>query len=276
MKKEVELEAGVPGKRFEAGAPRVSDGQLLFLQHMIHSMRPRSEGGGRIAVFMNGSPLFTGGAGSGESNIRRWVLENDYLEGIVAMPTDFFFNTGIATYIWVLSNNKPAHRRHKVQLLDASGLGTKMRKSLGSKRKELSDQAIADIVREWTDFVPTETCKIFDTADFGYTTVTVERPLLDDQGNPVTDKKGRPKPDSAKRDTENVPLSQDIDEYFQREVLPYAPDAWMDRKKDKVGYEIPFTRYFYKYTPLRPSAEILAELEQVEASIAEKLAKARG
>ena len=276
VKKEVELEAGVPGKRFEAGAPRVSDGQLLFLQHMIHSMRPRSEGGGRIAVFMNGSPLFTGGAGSGESNIRRWVLENDYLEGIVAMPTDFFFNTGIATYIWVLSNNKPAHRRHKVQLLDASGLGTKMLKSLGSKRKELSDQAIADIVREWTDFVPTETCKIFDTADFGYTTVTVERPLLDEQGNPVTDKKGRPKPDSAKRDTENVPLSQDIDEYFQREVLPYAPDAWMDRKKDKVGYEIPFTRYFYKYTPLRPSAEILAELEQVEASIAEKLAKARG
>ncbi|MGN0302230.1 MAG: N-6 DNA methylase, partial [Anaerotardibacter sp.] len=231
VKKEVLEEAKDPNGRFVAGTPRVSDGQLLFVQHMISKMRARKEGGGRVAVFLNGSPLFTGAAGSGESDIRKWILENDLLEGIVAMPTDFFFNTGIATYIWVLNNKKPAHRKNKVQLVNATDMGKKMRKSLGSKRKELDDAAIEEIVRIWSDFKETEICKIFDTEDFGYTTVTVERPLRDEEGNVVTDKKGRPKPDSALRDTENIPLKQDIDEYFEREVLPYAEDAWMDRKK---------------------------------------------
>lgn len=261
--------------RFGAGTPRVSDGQLLFLQHMISKMRPREDGGARIAVFMNGSPLFTGGAGSGESEIRRWVLENDLLEAIIAMPNDFFFNTGIATYIWVLNNKKPVYRKGKVQLINANGIYSSMRKNLGSKRCEISEKQREHIVAEYTAFKESDICKIFDTTEFGYTAVTVERPLLDEIGNAETDKKGHPKPDSKLRDTENIPLAQDIDEYFQREVVPYAPDAWMDRKKDKVGYEIPFTRYFYQYTPLRASADILAEIRTLEASIADKLQKAQ-
>ena len=270
----VENEYKNGGGRFAAGLPRVSDGQLLFIEHMVSKMRPAGLGGGRIAVFMNGSPLFTGAAGSGESNIRRWLLEErDLVEAIVAMPNDFFYNTGIATYIWVLNNNKPAERRGKVQLINANGVFTKMRKSLGSKRNELSDEQIRGIVKEYEAFEESKTSKIFDVADFGYTTVTVERPLHDEDGEIETDRKGRPKPDSSLRDTENIPLKQDIDEYFEREVKPYAPDAWMDRKKDKVGYEIPFTRYFYEYTPLRPSAEVLDDIRSLEASIADSLAK---
>lgn len=261
--------------RFGAGTPRVSDGQLLFLQHMISKMRPREDGGARIAVFMNGSPLFTGGAGSGESEIRRWVLENDLLEAIIAMPNDFFFNTGIATYIWVLNNKKPVYRKGKVQLINANGIYSSMRKNLGSKRCEISEKQRARIVAEYTAFKESDICKIFDTTEFGYTAVTIERPLLDEMGNVETDKKGHPKPDNKLRDTENIPLAQDIDEYFQREVVPYASDAWMNRKKDKVGYEIPFTRYFYQYTPLRTSADILAEIRALEASIADKLQKAQ-
>ena len=263
-------EKGFAG-RFGAGLPRVSDGQLLFVQHMISKMRKPDEGGGRVAVFLNGSPLFTGAAGSGESNIRRWILENDFLEAIIAMPKDFFFNTGIATYIWVLNNTKQAHRKAKVQLIDASNIFTKMRKNLGNKRNEFTGEQIKQIVEMYADFKESETCKIFKTTEFGYTTVTVERPLKDDEGKPVTDSKGSPKPDSKLRDTENIPLGQDIEEYFQKEVVPFAPDAWMDRKKDKIGYEIPFTRYFYKYTPLRPSEEILADIKELEASIAKQL-----
>ena len=275
-KRQVEAEYKNDGSRgrFGAGLPRVSDGQLLFVEHMVSKMRPVGGGGGRIAVFMNGSPLFTGAAGSGESDIRKWLLHDlDLVEAIVAMPNDFFYNTGIATYIWVLNNNKTAERKGKVQLINANGMFTKMRKPLGSKRNELSGEQIRAIVKEYEAFEESKTSKIFDVDDFGYTTVTVERPLRDEHGEIVKDRKNRPKPDSALRDTENIPLGTDIDEYFEREVKPYAPDAWMDRKKDKVGYEIPFTRYFYEYTPLRPAAEILNDIKALESSIADNLAK---
>lgn len=268
-------ELGFSG-RFGAGLPRISDGQLLFVQHMVSKMRSPKEGGGRIAVFLNGSPLFTGAAESGESEIRRYLLEHDMVEAIVAMPNDFFFNTGIATYIWVITNNKSHKRQGKVQLINANGIFSKMRKSLGSKRKQFTDEQIEEIVGLYDAFEEADSklSKVFTNDDFGYTTVTVERPLKDENGNPVTDRKGNPKPDSSLCDTENIPLGEDINTYFEREVLPYAPDAWIDRKKDKIGYEIPFTRYFYEYTPLRPSSEILVEIKELEASIAEQLQKA--
>lgn len=268
-------ELGFSG-RFGAGLPRISDGQLLFVQHMVSKMRSPEEGGGRIAVFLNGSPLFTGAAESGESEIRRHLLEHDMVEAIVAMPNDFFFNTGIATYIWVITNNKSDERKGKVQLINANGIFSKMRKSLGSKRKQFTDEQIEQIVGLYDAFEEAnpKLSKVFTNDDFGYTTVTVERPLLDEEERPVTDKRGNPKPDSSLRDTENIPLGENIDAYFEREVLPYAPDAWMDRKKDKIGYEIPFTRYFYEYTPLRPSSEILTEIKELEANIAEQLQKA--
>lgn len=268
-------ELGFSG-RFGAGLPRISDGQLLFVQHMVSKMRSPEEGGGRIAVFLNGSPLFTGAAESGESEIRRHLLEHDMVEAIVAMPNDFFFNTGIATYIWVITNNKSDERKGKVQLVNANGIFSKMRKSLGSKRKQFTDEQIEEIVGLYDAFEEADPklSKVFANDDFGYTTITAERPLKDKSGNPLTDRKGNPKPDSALRDTENIPLGEDIDAYFEREVLPYAPDAWMDRKKDKIGYEIPFTRYFYEYTPLRPSSAILAEIKELEASIVDQLQKA--
>lgn len=268
-------ELGFSG-RFGAGLPRISDGQLLFVQHMVSKMRSPEEGGGRIAVFLNGSPLFTGAAESGESEIRRYLLEHDMVEAIVAMPNDFFFNTGIATYIWVITNNKSDERQGKVQLINANGIFSKMRKSLGSKRKQFTDEQIEEIVGLYDAFEEADSklSKVFTNDDFGYTAITVERPLKDKSGNPLTDRKGNPKPDSTLRDTENIPLGEDIDAYFEREVLPYVPDAWMDRKKDKLGYEIPFTRYFYEYTPLRPSSEILTEIKELEANIAEQLQKA--
>lgn len=268
-------ELGFSG-RFGAGLPRISDGQLLFVQHMVSKMRSPEEGGGRIAVFLNGSPLFTGAAESGESEIRRYLLEHDMVEAIVAMPNDFFFNTGIATYIWVITNNKSDERQGKVQLINANDIFSKMRKSLGSKRKQFTDEQIEEIVGLYDAFEEADSklSKVFTNDDFGYTAITVERPLKDKSGNPLTDRKGNPKPDSTLRDTENIPLGEDIDAYFEREVLPYAPDAWMDRKKDKIGYEIPFTRYFYEYTPLRPSSEILTEIKELEANIAEQLQKA--
>lgn len=261
--------------RFGAGLPRISDGQLLFVQHMVSKMRSPEEGGGRIAVFLNGSPLFTGAAESGESEIRRYLLEHDMVEAIVAMPNDFFFNTGIATYIWVITNSKSPKRKGKVQLINANDIFSKMRKSLGNKRKQFTDDQIEEIVALFDDFenADPKLSKVFKNDDFGYITVTVERPQLDEDGNKVTDRKGNPKPDSTLRDTENIPLGEDIQAYFEREVLPYAPDAWMDRKKDKIGYEIPFTRYFYEYTPLRPSSEILSEIKGLESSIAAQLKK---
>ncbi|MBU1668606.1 type I restriction-modification system subunit M [bacterium] len=338
--------------RFGAGLPRVSDGSLLFLLHLISKMSPINEGGSRIGIILNGSPLFTGGAGSGESEIRRFVLENDLLESIVAMPTDMFFNTGIATYIWILSNHKTAKRKNKVQLINTTNMGQSMRKSLGSKRKELSEESIAEIVRIHGDCESGEICKLFDTTDFGYRRITVERPLqlsfyphdterlealttdkafvklgalgetflealsqMDEQindrevfvqlllknvgvGTPQPtatqlkllqkhmgehndeaalcyDKKGNVEPNPDLRDHENVPLNEDIYAYFEREVKPHVPLAWIDEKKcdEKdgevgiVGYEIPFNRHFYEYVPPRSLELIDAELEALSQEI---------
>lgn len=274
--------------RFGAGLPRISDGQLLFVQHMVAKMRKPEDGGGRIAVFLNGSPLFTGAAGSGESEIRRFLLQHDLVDAIIAMPNDFFFNTGIATYIWILDNTKEPRRRGKVQLVNANGIYRKMRKSLGSKRNELTDEQIFQIVALYEAFEDADQklSKVLGNDEFGYVTVDVRHPQYDENGEVVRDKKGRPVADKEKNDTENIPLSQNVEEYMEREVLPYAPDAWIEPRKQKkgqmlelldggvVGYEIPFTRFFYEYTPLRPSTEILAEIRELEASIAEKLRKA--
>ena len=268
--------------RFGPGLPRVSDGSMLFLLHLLFKMAPvvDGKGGSRFGIVLNGSPLFTGGAGSGESEIRRYLLENDLVEAIIGLPTDMFYNTGISTYVWIVSNKKPAERRGKLQLIDASGFWQKMRKSLGSKRKEMGDAHIAEITRLFGEFVEAERdgkpiSRIFRNQDFGYTTITVERPLRDDAGKVVLAQKGKQKgqlqPDSSLRDTENVPLGQDIREYFDREVLPHLPDAWIDESKSKVGYEIPFNRHFYVFEPPRPLEVIDAELKQVSVRIVEML-----
>jgi type I restriction enzyme M protein len=270
IRKEAE-EQGFNG-RFGPGLPRVSDGSLLFLLHLISKMRPAKDGGSRFGIVLNGSPLFTGGAGSGESEIRRYVLENDLVEAIIGLPTDMFYNTGISTYVWIVSNRKPAARKGKVQLIDASSFWQKMRKSLGSKRKELSPEHIEDITKLFGECkkvtragVPIS--RIFKNEDFGYRTITVERPERDAKGKIVLGTKGKgkdqPVPDSSLRDTENVPLGEDVDTYFKREVLPHAPDAWIDPEKTQVGYEIPFNRHFYVFKPPRPLAEIDAELKGV-------------
>ena len=262
--------------RFGPGLPRVSDGSLLFLLHLVSKMRPAKDGGSRFAIVLNGSPLFTGGAGSGESEIRRYMLENDLVESIIGLPTDMFYNTGISTYVWVVTNRKPEHRKNKIQLIDASNFFQKMKKSLGSKRKELGPEHIDDITRifgaceELTrDGVPIR--RLFKSTDFGYRTITVERPERDDAGRIVVGTKGKakgkPVADSKLRDTENVPLSEDVEVYFKREVLPHAPDAWIDHEKTKVGYEIPFNRHFYVFKPPRPLADIDRELKGVTNTI---------
>lgn len=261
--------------RFGPGLPRVSDGSLLFLLHLISKMRPVHEGGSRIGIVLNGSPLFTGGAGSGESEIRKYIIENDLLETIVALPTDMFYNTGISTYIWILSNHKSPERKGKIQLINGADFFQKMRKSLGSKRKELGENDINTIVSLYGKFEENDHSKVFDNADFGYSTITVERPLKDESGNLILGEKGKnkgkPQPDSSLRDTENVPLKDDIEAYFKREVLPHVPDAWIDYDKTKVGYEIPFNRHFYKYVPPRPLEEIDADLKAVSAEIMDLL-----
>lgn len=258
--------------RFGAGLPRISDAQLLFVQHFVSKFRD-DEVGGRLGIVLNGSPLFTGGAGSGESEIRKWLLESDLIEGIIGLPTDMFYNTGISTYIWILNNRKHENRAGKVRLLDASGeeFWTKMTKSLGAKRKLLSTEAVERIVELFYGSAPSPHVKDFDNQDFGYSTITVERPLKDEAGNIILgDKgklKGKPQPDSSLRDTENVPLKEDIQAYFEREVLPHVPDAWIDQEKTKVGYEIPFNRHFYNYVPPRPLEVIDAELKALSAEI---------
>ena len=263
---EAEAKKGFAG-RFGPGLPAASDGQMLFLLTAISKMKEPSKGGSRIAIIHNGSPLFTGDAGSGPSEIRRYILENDLLEAIIALPNDIFYNTGIATYIWVLSNKKAGTKREgKVQLINANALFEKHRKALGNKRNDIPESAIDEITTLYGDFKESEISKIFDNSDFGYTKITVERPLVDESGKPVV-KKGKKQPDTALRDTENVPLKEDIDEYFKREVLPFAPDAWIDEKKSKVGYEIPFTRYFYRYEPPKPSHEIMAEILEIEKDL---------
>ena len=264
--------------RFGPGLPRVSDGSMLFLLHLLSKMAPvvDGKGGSRFGIVLNGSPLFSGGAGSGESEIRRYLLENDLVEAIIGLPTDMFYNTGISTYVWIVSNKKPAERRGKLQLIDASSFWQKMRKSLGSKRKELGEAHIAEITRLFGEFIEAERngkpiSRIFRNQDFGYTTITVERPLRDEAGKVVLGQKGKqkglPQADSILRDTENVPLGQDIRAYFEREVLPHAPDAWIDEAKSKVGYEIPFNRHFYVFEPPRPLEVIDAELKAVSATI---------
>lgn len=353
-----EAEKGFEG-RFGAGLPRINDGQLLFLQHMISKMKIKERS--RIAVITNGSPLFTGDAGSGESNIRKWMIENDYIEAIIALPDQLFYNTGIRTYIWILTNEKPTERVGKIQLIDATSKFKKMRRSLGYKRQYLTDKDIKEVSEYYEKFdSKSENVKIFDNEEFGYTKVTVERPLQlnfcvsderlenlhaykgfsklaeskkenpdeklkeeeegqkkqeeiinalkaigdsvyknwdefegkvtealkeikltpafikniiialsehDDTADYVTDNEGKKKPDSALRDSEKIPLKQDIEEYFEKEVKPYYPDAWMDRKKDKIGYEINFTQYFYKYVPPRPLEEIEADIKRVTKEI---------
>ncbi len=274
IEKEIRKEAEQQGHngRFGPGLPRVSDGSLLFLLHLISKMRLAKDGGSRFGIVLNGSPLFTGGAGSGESEIRRYVLENDLVEAIIGLPTEMFYNTGINTYVWIVSNRKPENRKGKVQLIDASSFWQKMRKGLGSKRKEISPEHIEEITRLFGNCeeatkngVPIS--RIFKNEDFGYRTITVERPERDAAGNIVKATKGKlkgkPQPDANLRDTENVPLCEDIETYFKREVLPHAPDAWIDREKTKVGYEIPFNRHFYVFKPPRDLAEIDADLKIV-------------
>ena len=355
VKDEVEDEAeiGYAG-RFGAGLPRINDGSFLFLQHMISKMDPVEDKGARLAIVFNGSPLFTGAAGSGESEIRRWILENDWLEGIVALPDQLFYNTGISTYFWILSNRKAQALRDKVILLDARDQWEKMRKSLGDKRKQISADQIRHITELYMNALPAAAdeghpdhgkVKVFGTRDFGYHRITVERPLKlrfeitedtlaalesskpmakwdgrdvfvsavrgllgtvwwtkkeasavllaaarssgalwpstasyqkaiwsavsvsDPEGEVQKSKDGSPEPDPDLRDYENVPLDEDIEAYFAREVTPHVPDAWIDQTKTKIGYEIPFTRHFYVYTPPRPLAEIDAELRDLESQI---------
>ena len=284
-KDSVDKEARVPNSRFSQGLPSVGDGQMLFLCHLAHKMRPAREGGGRAGIVLNGSPLFNGAAESGPSKIRQWLLEEDLVEAIIALPTNMFFNTGIATYIWLLDNTKRPERRGKIQLIDATSFWTKIRRNLGSKNREVDEKDRTRIVELYDAFDEADPnlSKVFTANDFGYWTITVERPLLDEDGNPVVDRKGNPKPDAKKRDTENVPFAYagntsgdkgrdgTIKAYFEAEVLPHVPDAWVDTKKTKVGYEIPFTRHFYKYVPPRPLAEIDADLEKQVAKIMELL-----
>ena len=251
--------------RFVAGTPRVSDGQLLFLQNLI----AKAEEEAKIAIILNGSPLFSGDAGSGESEIRSYVLRNKLLEAIVALPDQMFYNTGIYTYIWVLSKKPDPCRENKVQLINAVDFYIPQKpKSLGNKRKFIDDENRERIVELYKAFdkADPEYSKIFDAEDFGYTKVTIERPLYDDKGEKVI-KKGKVETDSSKRDTEQIPLKKDIEEYIKEEVLPFVPDAFADRSKDKIGYEIPFTRYFYKYIPPKKSEDIMKEILRNEKSI---------
>jgi type I restriction enzyme M protein len=283
--------------RFGPGLPRVSDGSLLFLMHLIDKMRPAEEGGGRVGIVLNGSPLFTGDAGSGESEIRRWILEQDLLEAIIALPNDLFFNTGIATYIWVLSNHKSKERKNKVQLIDATRMYAKMKKSLGNKRVYITDEQIDEITQVYSAFEEGSTfdnefketskkgtqeeeparlvSKIFDTKFFGYRKVTVDRPLA--EGKTGKFKKGEKPYDKDLRDTENIPLTEDINTYMKREVLPHVPDAWVnvdvkdekDGQPGKVGYEINFNRYFYVYKAPRKPEVIAAEIRVMEERFVE-------
>ena len=264
----VKTEAQNANGRFSAGTPRSSDGALLFLQHMLSKMEER---GSRVGIVFNGSPLFTGDAGSGESEIRRSIIENDWLECIIALPDKLFFNTSISTYIWILTNRKSEARQGKIQLINAVDFFDKMKRNLGDKGVFISDSHIRQLVELYTNFEETEHSKIYPNEFFGYTKVTVERPLIEkreilgeEREVVVRDKRGNPKPDTALRDSERVPLTEEIDDYYQREVKPHLPDSWLDRKKDKVGYEINFNRYFYQYTPLRSLKEIADEMLALE------------
>ena len=264
----VKAEAQNANGRFSAGTPRSSDGALLFLQHMLSKMEDH---GSRVGIVFNGSPLFTGDAGSGESEIRRSIIEKDWLECIIALPDKLFFNTSISTYIWILTNRKSEARQGKIQLINAVDFFDKMKRNLGNKGVFISDTHIRQLVELYANFEETEHSKIYPNDFFGYTKVTVERPLVEkreilgeEREVVVRDKRGNPKPNPTLRDYERVPLTEDIDVYYQREVKPHLPDSWLDRKKDKVGYEINFNRYFYQYTPLRSLKEIADEMLALE------------
>ena len=264
----VKAEAQNVNGRFSAGTPRSSDGALLFLQHMLSKMEDH---GSRVGIVFNGSPLFTGDAGSGESEIRRSIIEHDWLECIIALPDKLFFNTSISTYIWILTNRKSEARQGKIQLINAVDFYDKMKRNLGDKGVFISDSHIRQLVELYINFEETKHSKIYPNDFFGYTKVTVERPLIEKHeilGEArevvVRDKRGNPKPDSALRDHERVLLTEEIDAYYQREVKPHLPDSWLDRSKDKVGYEINFNRYFYQYTPLRSLKEIADEMLALE------------
>lgn len=275
---EAEAKRGEAG-RFPVGLPAIGDSQQLFMLNGIAKLKDT----GRMAIIQNGSPLFKGDAGSGEGSIRGYLLENDWLEAIIQIPNDMFYNTGIATYIWVVTKDKAADRAGQVLLVDASKCCVKRRKSLGNKRNEFSDECIRLIARAYgafTDDVFTEgdlcvETKVKKNEDFKFTKVVVERPLCDESGAPIL-KKGKPQADSSKRDTESIPFTEDIAAYMAKNVLPYAPDAWIDEKKSKVGYEIPFTREFYKYVAPRKSADIFATLEDLDRQEAELMAKIMG
>ena len=282
--------------RFGTGLPRINDGSLLFLQHMISKMKPPEGGGSRIGIVFNGSPLFTGQAGRGESNIRQWIIENDWLEAIIPLPDQLFYNTGISTYVWILNHHKSKERRGHIQLINATGkkdeelmdtgertsnrFWEKMPRSLGNKRKRIAEngegKGIGFITKLYGAFKESEFVKILPNEFFGYWRVTVEQPQKDENGNFITTKGGKPKPDTGLRDYENISflrkdtkgnlIPQTIEEYFKREVKPHLPDAWIDEKKTKIGYEINFTMYFYEFKPLRSLAEIRADILSLEKS----------
>lgn len=258
-----EAEKGSDG-RFPAGTPAISDSQLLFLQNAVSKMKPE---GSKIAIVHNGSALFKGDAGSGESEIRRYVIENDLLDCIIQLPNDMFYNTGIATYIWILSNKKPGHRVGKVQLINASEFYNKMRKNLGSKRNELSKKHIDNITKIYGDFVENEYSKIFENEYFGYRKVTVLQPELNDDGTPKKNKKGEYIPNKELTDTENIPLQETIEDYMNREVIPFAKYAYIDESKTKIGYEISFTKYFYKYQEPRKTEDIMNEILELDRKL---------
>ena len=265
-------------RRFAPGLPKISDGQQLFVLNGLAKLANK----GKMAIIQNGSPLFSGDAGSGPSNIRQYILENDWLDCIIQLSTDMFMNTGISTYIWVLSKDKPAHRTGKVQLIDASHCFEPRRKSIGTKRNDITDACRELIVTAYGEFANGKVygdkngiyceSKVFESVEFGYNKIVVERPQRDEAGNVIL-KRGKPVPDTSLRDTENVPLVQDIDAYFAREVLPYAPDAWIDHSKTKVGYEIPMTRYFYEYQAPEAVEDIVARITALEQDISAGLAE---
>jgi type I restriction enzyme M protein len=249
-----------PNGRFSVGTPRSSDGSLLFLQHLISKFKDDNS---RIGIVFSGSPLFSGDSGSGESEIRKWIIENDWLECIVQLPDQLFFNTGITTYLWILSKKKSKVRKGKIQLIDGSNHYRPLKKSLGSKRKEISEKGKDYILKVYNDFKENDISKIYPNEFFGYRKLTIEQPLVQ-EGKVVLDKKGVMKPDGSLRDTERIPLDVDIDDYFKKEVKPHLPNSWVDKDKTQVGYEINFTKYFYKYTPLRSVQDVLKDLSDLE------------
>jgi len=260
---EIKEEAKDPDGRFSAGTPRTSDGSLLFLQHMISKMNPE---GSRIGVVFNGSPLFTGDAGSGESEIRKWIIENDMLECIVSLPDRMFFNTSITTYIWIVTNKKSSDRKGKVQLINGSSFFSQMPRNLGDKGKYITDEHIKQLLDVYQNNEENELSKIYQNNYFGYSKIIVEQPLVEN-GDFKLDSKGNLKPDISKRDSERIPLSENIDNYFEQEVKTHLTDSWMDRSKDKIGYEINFTKYFYKFSPLRSLEEISNDLKFLDDEI---------